>query len=323
MTNYENDDDGDDKILVAVSMANNIIATSCIQHLLNANNSLYRVRAIFPEIEDDKDAEIDFKRKLESNTTNRLEIVTNVNPSKPESLKKAFQGAHSALIITPFDLNGTTFADAAQLDMNMICEAAASNLNYLLFVNSFVISATNQAISSKFNDCQRILANLGRKRQQLNWTIINAGFFMQNLLFMFDRTSMTLRVPLNFRASLIDMRDVGKLAAQCLIMNDGERNEKCYDLIAASEVMNAHQIVNVLREVLQRDDIRLQELDSASLDTEYPARLAEMCRFIAQIDFAALMLIASSNQKEVASVDKIQPITSLKQFIIDHKEEFQ
>lgn len=82
------------KPLVSIVTGNSNSGASCIKELFGRYSDKVNVRGVFRSEE---------KAKSFRNDYSKLEVVTGVDASKPETLKKAFENAQSALIVTPHD----------------------------------------------------------------------------------------------------------------------------------------------------------------------------------------------------------------------------
>lgn len=82
------------KPLVSIITGNSNSGSSCIKELFERYSDQVNVRGVFRSEE---------KAKPFRSEYSKLEVVTGVDASKPETLKKAFENAQSALIVTPHD----------------------------------------------------------------------------------------------------------------------------------------------------------------------------------------------------------------------------
>ena len=107
-----------------------------------------------------------------------LEAVNDVDAYKPESMVKLFQGAQSALIVTPHDMK-KGFSDDADLTSNMINTAVEQGVNYIVLVASFTVNNMERMglIGSRFKPSEDLLEKLG-KEKNIKWTVLRGGCFM-------------------------------------------------------------------------------------------------------------------------------------------------
>jgi nucleoside-diphosphate-sugar epimerase len=304
--------DSEQQILVVIG-ADNCCGKACIDYLIKNAPDRYHIRAALFEKEDQQK----HVNAYES-MSGRVEVFQNVNIEEPESLRNVFNGAHSAVIITPFELT-RTFTNAAQCCSNMINMASASNVKYIVFVNSIKSiyrKKPAKMVEEKFLDCENQLTQLS-KANELNWTILNAGFFMQDILFMCQSDSSTVNFPARMRTLMIDMRDVGQVAAKCLLTNDGEQhNEKTYELNGDAPVYDGESVTAELSKILKRP-ISLNQIEEAQFDEYYEMPLAELFRFV--LSESIDLHLELKKQKEVEKL--FGKPRSLQDFLRDHESD--
>lgn len=103
--------------------------SACIDQLLTSSTNQFTVRAAFRTNE---------KAKPYQEKYPQLEIVCGIDASQPETLEKAFLGAHSALIVTVHDPK-RGFKEDAILTENMINAAVDNGVQYLVLVASWTV----------------------------------------------------------------------------------------------------------------------------------------------------------------------------------------
>ena len=210
--------------IVTIITGNSNSGSSCIAELFKRYNDKVSVRGAFRGA----DKAEPLKQKYP-----KLEVVCGVDADKPETLDAAFRGAQSALIVTPFtreSLNGAS--NDAQLTINMISKAVDNGVKNIVLVSAWTtpyaqITMTN----ARFKPPEDFLIDIGKKKK-ISWTILRAGYFMENCLFMF-KDSIKEKSVINFpnvHIPMVDTRDIGKSAAACLVSTTGEHNGKLYDI---------------------------------------------------------------------------------------------
>ena len=212
------------KPLVTIITGNSNSGSSCIAEIFKRFADKINVRGAFRGV----DKAEPFKQKYP-----KLELVCGIDADKPDSLNAAFHGAQAALIVTPFSHESIKGAsNDAQLTINMINKAADNGVKNIVLVSSWStpfdqITMTN----ARFKPPEDFLIDLGKKKK-ISWTILKAGYFMENCIYMFKdsiKEKSTINFP-NVYIPMVDTRDIGKSAATCLVSTNGEHNGKLYDI---------------------------------------------------------------------------------------------
>jgi uncharacterized protein YbjT (DUF2867 family) len=208
---------------VAIITGNSNSGSSCIQELFERYSDKVTVRGIFRS----KDKAQPFIEKYPN-----LEVITGVDAYQPETLKVAFEGADSALIVTPHDPN-TGSGDDAKLTANMINQAVACHVKYIVLVGSISVHTPLVApqISNRFIESERLLEKLS-KETNLKYTVLRGGFFMENLLWGLKSSlkSQSAIILPNIHMAMVDTKDIGKSAAACLAAHGEGHHGKYYEM---------------------------------------------------------------------------------------------
>jgi hypothetical protein len=150
------------KKLITIVTGNSNSGLSCIAELFSRYGSNVNVRGAFRTEEKAKP----FREKYPT-----LEIVTGIDAERPETLKPAFQGADSALIVTTCDTS-KGFAEDARLTSNLIHSAVENGVKYNVLVSAWTSKCDNKPLAqSRFKPNEDLLVNLSKKHG-LNWTVL-------------------------------------------------------------------------------------------------------------------------------------------------------
>ena len=114
------------------------------------------------------------KAKPFSDKYPELEIVTDVDAAKPETLRKVFQNVDSALIVTPQGSENDSLSTT-----NMINSAVENGVNYIVLVASFTVNNMERmsGIGKRFKPSEDLLEKLGNENK-VKWTVLRGGCFM-------------------------------------------------------------------------------------------------------------------------------------------------
>ena len=229
------------KPLVAILTGNSNSGSSCIKELFERYSDKVTVRGIFRS----KDKAQPFMEKYP-----QMEVITGVDAYQPETLKVAFEGADSALIVTPHDPS-KDFGDDAKLTANRINPAVACHVKYIVLVASWTVHHPDKmpVISSRFVPSERLLEKLS-KESNLKYTVLRGGFFMENLLPGLKasiKTQSTFNFP-KLICAMVDTRDIGKSGAACLAAHGEGHHGKYYEM-NGPEMLDGEFMAKVLAKV--------------------------------------------------------------------------
>jgi uncharacterized protein YbjT (DUF2867 family) len=151
------------------------------------------------------------------------ESFVGVDARDVDSLKRALEGAHRALLVTPLDHNLGLQNDAAN-SINMIRAARDVGVRRIVHVGSWTVNAPRRLplLSSRFLPTEAYLRDeIGTA---LEWTVLRGGYFMDNFARVPHVTSIMerdelLSVP-DCKIPPVDVRDIGEAAANLLGMDD-------------------------------------------------------------------------------------------------------
>ncbi|CAF1117376.1 unnamed protein product [Brachionus calyciflorus] len=234
------------KPLVSIFTANSNSGKSCLKELVEKYSDRVNIRAVFRTEE---------KAKWYRETYQNVEIVTDCDADRPESLNIAFKGVNYALIVTPHD-HTRGFSDDAKLTKNMIDSAVESNVEYIVLVASFTVNHPERMsiLSSRFAPSERLLENYSREKG-LKWTVLRGGVFMENNLWNIKK-SLETSVYKGFDVCVpyIDTKDIGRCAAVCLASdnkNIQQHNGKYYEM-NGPERLDGYQIAEIISKVFNK-----------------------------------------------------------------------
>jgi len=230
------------KPLVVIITGNSNSGSSCIKELFERYSDKVNVRGVFRS----KEKAQPFLEKYP-----KLEVITGVDAYQPETLKVAFDGADSALIVTPHDPTKGDMNDDAKLTANMINQAVACNVKYVVLVGSISVHTPNvcRMIADRFVSSEHLLERLS-KEKNLKYTVLRGGFFMENLLWGLKKslkTESAITLP-NIHIAMVDTRDIGKSAAACLAANGEGHHAKYYEM-NGPEMLGGEELARVLTKV--------------------------------------------------------------------------
>ena len=231
-------------------------------------------------------------------------------------MKKAFENAQYALIVTPH-AQTAGFSNDANLTETMINQAVAHGVKYIVLVGSWTVRAKDQIklISSRFVSPEALLEKLGAEKG-LKWTVLRGGFFMENLLNPQVKQSIsqsTFNYPKVY-LPMVDTRDIGKSAAACLgACNIDKHNGKKYEM-NGPELLSSEEIAKIIGKVLGKE-IKYQEAPKDILQKNMP-----------EVLWQAFEYMIDNGKQAVPFTQDVKNLTcqhgSFERFLIDHKSYF-
>jgi uncharacterized protein YbjT (DUF2867 family) len=167
------------KPLVAVITGNSNSGSACIKELFDRYTDKVKVRGVFRTKE---------KAEPFQKSYPKMEVIIGVDAAQPDTLKVAFEGAQSALIVTPHDPT-KGFSDDAALTANMINQAVEAGVKYIVLVASFTVNYYDKMpiIASRFLPSEQLLEKLS-KEKNIKYTVLRGGCFMENILPNFKKS---------------------------------------------------------------------------------------------------------------------------------------
>ena len=234
------------KPLVSIMTGNSNSGSACIQEIFERYSDKLRVRGVFRT----KEKAQPFVHKYP-----KMEIVSGVDATQPDTLRVAFDGADSALIVTPHDPTRDNLNEAndqdARLTANMINAAVSCGVKYIVLVASFTVHYREQMpiIAGRFWPSEDLLEKLGAEKG-LKFTVLRGGNFMENQLPGLKRTlknQSAIMMP-NLFCAMVDTADIGKSAAACLAVN-GEGHHRKYYEMTGPEIQGGEDLARVLTKV--------------------------------------------------------------------------
>jgi uncharacterized protein YbjT (DUF2867 family) len=294
------------KLLVSIVTANSNSGSACLNELMSKYDDKVCVRAVFRSEEKAKPTVDKYGQ--------RVQVVTGVDASQPATLERAFVGAQSALIVTPFDPSRGMSDDSA-LTVNMINAAAQAGVKYIVLVASWTVKAPERIgqIAMRFVEAEKLLAKLGNE-QGLRWTVLRGGYFMENLLHMLPasvKSESTVKL-FNCHTPYVDTRDIGMSAAACL-STDGRAHDRKHYEMSGPELLTGEQVTQTLSKVLGKE-LKYVEMPRQAL-AHFPKPLADLMNYV-----------LDEGKSAVPFGDDVRKLTgqahTLEQFFRDHKNSF-
>ena len=192
------------KRLVAIITGNSNSGSACIKELFEKYSDKVQVRGVFRS----KEKSEPFQKSYP-----KMEVITGVDAAQADTLKIAFEGAQSALIVTPNDPNNKS-SDDALLTANMINQAVEAGVKYIVLVGSVSANYYDKMpiIASRFVPSEQLLEKLSKERN-IKYTVLRGGFFMENILSSFkksikERSSIEM---LDIHVPMVDTKVIIKL----------------------------------------------------------------------------------------------------------------
>jgi uncharacterized protein YbjT (DUF2867 family) len=232
-------------------------------------------------------------------------------------LKKAFENAQYALIVTPHD-PAAGFSNDANLTETMINQAVENGVKYIVLVGSWTVRVKDQIkiIASRFVSSEALLEKLGSEKG-LKWTVLRGGCFMENILNPQVKQSIQSQSTLNYPKvyiPLVDTRDIGKSAAVCLAANDIEKhNGKKYEM-NGPEMLSSEDVAKIIGKVLERE-IKFQETPKDILKKTLP-----------EVLWQGFEYMIDNGKQAVPFTQDVKNLTgqngTFERFLIDHKSYF-
>ena len=295
------------KQVVTIMTGSSNSGSACIHEIYSRYSDKLIVRAAFRTAEKAKP----FQDKYPD-----LQVFTGIDANKPETMKEAFTGADSALIVTPHDPKvDLTKNNDAELTANMINVAVECGVKYLVYVGSFTVSFADKIkiIAARFVPSEKLLKDLSDKNI-IKWTSLRGGFFMENMIGMF-KNSLKNESAIRFAdwyVVPIDTRDIGKSGAACLA-NPGEKNYGKYYEMNGPELLGGQEIADTFSKVLGR------KIQWVKLTDE---QIQKMPEHMVQFNEHAQL----TGKKATPYTDDVKMLTgewgTLEQFIRDHLNDF-
>lgn len=233
-------------------------------------------------------------------------------------MKKAFERADYALIVTPHDPT-QGFSNDANLTETMINHAVENGIKYVVLVGSWTVkdAAAMSIISSRFVSSEKLLEKLSGENR-VKWTVLRGGYFMENLLNDNVKQSVgkdsTFNYPKAF-VPMVDTRDIGKSAAACFAAAKNEQHHgKKYEM-NGPELLTGEDIARIMGKVLGKT-IKYNELPRDMLRKLMPLPIAEIGEYMADNGKSAVPF--TQDVKNLTG----QSGTTLETFLNEHKSFF-
>ena len=190
------------------------------------------------------------------------------------------------------------------MTINMINKAVDHGVKHIVLVSAWTtpFNPKMPMTNGRFKPPEDFLVDIG-KRKEIAWTVLRAGFFMDNCLYML-KDSVKDKSLVNFPNVHIPMRDIGKSAAACLASTNGEYNRKFYDIngiyeilswlrlpsfvfnfffvlfvLQGPELLSGSDLAEKFSKVLGRE-IKFNELSRETVNQAFPPYVADIFNFI-------------------------------------------
>lgn len=259
------------KPLISIFTANSNSGSACIRELINKYSNRVRVRGVFRSEE---------KARIFQDSFPKIEIVTECDADKPESLTKAFQGAQRALIVTPHDPK-KGFEDDARLCKNMLESAVANKVEYIVLVASWTVHFPQEIsmLSSRFKPSEVLLEKYGRENG-LKWTVLRGGVFMENTIPNVARAieNSVFQFP-DVLCPFIDTKDIGRCAAVCLSEPDLEKHHEKFYEMNGPEKLNGQQLAEICSKIFKKN-ISFKPIDKDIFKKSMPEAIGQVFEFM-------------------------------------------
>jgi uncharacterized protein YbjT (DUF2867 family) len=180
--------------------------------------------------------------KLQQLSSSSVELMQ-ADLLQPDTLTTALNGVSAVLLVTP---NGQS---QLEMEKNLAAAAAAAGVKHIVKISSAEalpgVTAPFPQIHLKSEDYIRSL--------DIRSTMLRPNFFTQNLLMysqaIANADSFTLPLG-DARTAMIDARDVGVIAARCLMDLNGKESAS-YEL-SGPELLDFDQVADRMSKVLGR-----------------------------------------------------------------------
>lgn len=247
-----------------------------------------------------------------------MKVVTGVDANKPETLKKAFENADYALIVTPHD-PASGIENDANLNETLINHAVENGVKYIVWVGSFTVKdpVRMSMISRRFVSSEKLLEKLG-KEKGLKWTVLRGGYFMENWLNPHIKDSIKTKSSVNFPkiyVATVDTRDIGRSAAACLAASNIEQhNGKKYEM-NGPEILSTEDVVKAFSKVLGKELTYNDAPTREMLKSTLPPPIAEIIEYF--LDEGKSATPFTQDVKNLTGHN-----ITFEQFLNDHKDFF-
>ncbi|CAM9728620.1 unnamed protein product [Discosporangium mesarthrocarpum] len=213
--------------ICAVVTASSNSGSACIDELLFKYPGSARIRAVFRT----QAKASTFLEARGLTDGSELDVVSGVDAKDKPSLKRAFEGASTALIVTPMD-HAAGMQDDAMLTANMIEVAKACGVRHVVYVGSWTVHVPEQikVISSRFVPTEKLLAD---DADGLQWTSLRSGFFYNNLVQMMGssiKAADAIVLPEGICLPAVDPADIGRAAAAVISVGGQGHHGKHYEI---------------------------------------------------------------------------------------------
>ncbi len=165
---------------------------------------------------------------------------TQIDYSKPETIREAVKGVDSVFLVTPFQF------DMVEFTSNILREVRKSDIKFILMLSSLLAADLEHenTVGRLHRQEEKIIQESG-----IPYTILRPNAFMQNFLNFFGHTIKTQNafyLPAGDQSiSFIDTRDIAAVAVQELT-RDGIRHENAIFHITGQEALSFGQAAEII-----------------------------------------------------------------------------
>lgn len=254
----------------------------------------------------------------------KVQISTEIDAFKPDTLASVFDGADVAVIVTPLD-HSRGFADDSKLTINMIDAAYRAGCKHVVYVGSWTVHFQEEGgvplLAARFAPAEARLAELAEGEgaaAPMGHTILRSGYFMQNFLAAFGSLKEGSGEELRFiKASFppVDVRDVGRLAAHAAVDPGAGREARVVHEVSGPEMLSTGEIAGVFAKGLGRE-VRHVKVEAGAMAGVLPPALGEL-----------MAHMEGKGKEAIPCSDVVQKVTgsatSLEEWVRENKGAFE
>lgn len=229
--------------LAVIATASSTSGSACVSELAQTFPDKVRIRGAFRS---EEKAQV-FRDRWAGDA----EAVSGIDFRTPSTLRRAFEDAQMAMIVTPLD--HANMDEDAKLSNNAIQAAVDAGVRYIVYVGSWTVKEPERLsiLADRFKPTEDFLRSLP---DTVSWTALRGGYFMQNFqmsVFPQVRAKMSLAGP-PISMPAVDCRDIGRCAAALLACEGKGHEGRCYEM-SGPEVITMEDVANMCSKVLGKE----------------------------------------------------------------------